>query len=378
MLSPNDTGQWTILDTTLRDGEQTPGVVFDLQDKLAIACLLDKTGIPEAEIGTPAMGEEEVRDMKTIAGQGFGFRTLSWCRANKDDLDMAFKTGTNGVHVSFPVSAMHLKAMGKNEGWVMKSMRELLPYARDHAEYITAGAQDASRTNPEFLAAFVHTALNIGVSRIRIADTVGILNPFSTFRLLESLLRQFPEANFEFHGHNDLGMATANSVAAYAAGAVCIDTTVNGLGERAGNTAMEEFIMAMKHSVGVPIPLNTIFFSELTEYVSKASGLPVPVNKPVTGPAVLCHESGIHTNLLLKNRETYQIISAASVGKKEQEFAYGKHSGFHACKDFLERASLFRSDDHCQLLANKIKQKAVLLRRNLTHSEILHILQTEC
>jgi homocitrate synthase NifV len=364
-----------ILDTTLRDGEQTPGVVFSLDDKLALAVLLDKAGIQEVEIGSPAMGNTEIADMREITGRGFGFKTLSWCRALKSDVDLAVKTGTDGIHISFPVSAIHLQSMGKSEKWVIRSLHELIPYANEKFEYVTVGMQDASRTDLRFLKECIHALLKYRVKRVRIADTVGILNPFSTFDMINNLHHDFSSAALEFHGHNDLGMATANSLAAYKGGADCINTTVNGLGERAGNTAMDEFVMAMQHSFGIRLPIRTELFNELASSAANASGIPVPVNKPVTGPGVFYHETGIHTNLLLKNRETYQIIPAASIGRKEDEFVFGKHSGVNAFRALLEKHNLYLPDNRCKELVNLIKIEAVRLKRSLTASELLAIVE---
>jgi homocitrate synthase NifV len=374
MLKPMNNFLPLILDTTLRDGEQTPGVVFNLKEKLVLASLLDKAGIQEAEIGFPAIGESEIEDMREITGMGLKLRTLSWCRALKKDIDLAAKTGTHGVHMSFPASAIHLQSMGKNEKWVIRSLHELIPYATDRFNTVTVGIQDASRTEIRFLKEFIHEIVGYKILRIRIADTVGILNPFNTYDLIRSLCHDFSTVNIEFHGHNDLGMATANSLAAYKAGAVCIDTTVNGLGERAGNTALEEFVMAIQHSLGIQLPIHTELFSELASTAAIASGIPVPVNKPVTGSGVYQHESGIHTNLILKNLESYQIIPAASVGRKEEEFVFGKHCGVHALKAFIHKNNLSVAEDRCEELAKQIKSEAVRLKRSLTKAELFELL----
>jgi len=169
------------IDTTLRDGEQSPGVVFSLAEKIRIAALLDGAHIPEIEIGTPAMGETEMNDIRTICEMGFGFKTLSWCRAAKDDIHSARLAGTNGVHISFPVSPILMKAMGKDPNWVFQQMEELIEFAYPMFDYVTIGAQDASRAEPDFLKKFVSAASAFGASRVRLADTVGLLNPITTF-----------------------------------------------------------------------------------------------------------------------------------------------------------------------------------------------------
>jgi homocitrate synthase NifV len=159
--------------------------------------------------------------------------------------------------------------MEKNTDWVLKSISDMVPWALDHAEYVTIGAQDASRADAWFLEAFLNALIQYKITRVRIADTVGILNPFSTYDLFRLLHQKFPDTCFEFHGHNDLGMATANALAACKGGATFIDTTVNGLGERAGNTSMEEFVMAMKLSMDVNLTIEPYCFAALSKYVSK-------------------------------------------------------------------------------------------------------------
>lgn len=366
-----------LLDTTLRDGEQQPGVVFNRDEKLSIVDLLDRAGIPEAEIGTPALGNDEIADMKAIAGHGFRLKTLAWCRALKEDVDSAEKTGSQGIHISIPVSSLHLNSMNKDETWALQQLHRIIPYARDRFGYITIGLQDASRADYRFLKELLFSLLIYNIHRIRIADTVGILNPFSTFKLISDLRNDFPDTVLEFHAHNDLGMATANSLAAFKAGAVCIDSTVNGLGERAGNTALEEFVMAMHFSAGVKIPFKTELISELVSLVSKASGIPVPVNKPVTGPGVISHETGIHTNLLLKDRSTYQIIPAAMLGRHEEEFVFGKHSGIHALKSFTEKRSIKMAENQYRLLITAIKAESARLKRSLTEPELISMISMQ-
>ncbi|HET7732268.1 MAG TPA: pyruvate carboxyltransferase, partial [Paludibacter sp.] len=298
------------IDTTLRDGEQSPGVVFSLSEKIRIAALLDGAGVPELEIGTPGMGETEVNEIRTIVDMGFGFKTLAWCRGTESDIRAAVMAGTNGAHISFPVSNLLMEVMGKNSQWVFKKMRELIDFALPLFDYVTIGAQDASRADKAFLKEFVCAAAAFGASRVRLADTVGILNPITTFDMVSSVRSVEKELPLEIHAHNDLGMATANTLAAYMAGANCLSTTVNGLGERAGNAAMEEVAMALELSAGIPSTLHTEKLSELSEYVAKVSKRTLSESKPITGSMVLTHESGIHTNCLLRDRNSYQLIPA--------------------------------------------------------------------
>jgi homocitrate synthase NifV len=358
------------IDTTLRDGEQSPGVVFSLAEKIRIAALLGAAGVPELEIGTPAMGDAEIQDIRTLCSMGFGFKTLAWCRATKHDIRCAKMAGTNGVHISFPVSDILLKAMGKDTVWVMTTLRELIDFALPMFDYVTIGAQDASRADKAFLREFVCAASAFGASRVRLADTVGTLNPISTFEMISSIRCVDKEIPLEIHAHNDLGMATANTLAAFMAGANCLSTTVNGLGERAGNAPMEEVAMALELSAGISSTLYTEGFAELSAYVAKVSNRPISASKPITGEMVLTHESGIHTSCLLKNRNTYQLISAASVGREEQEFLIGKHSGKSTLLHYLMEVNLPVADINCGILLDKVKEKAEQLKRALTKEEL--------
>lgn len=361
------------IDTTLRDGEQAPGVVFSLPEKMQIAAMLDEIGIPEIEAGTPAMGESEWQDIRHLCSMGFGFKTLSWCRALKSDVLAASRTGTTGIHLSFPVSEILLETLGKDRKWVLTQMRELIGMASTLFQYVTVGAQDAPRSERTFIKEFVCAASCFGASRVRLADTVGILHPANTFELIASVRDAEASIPLEIHAHNDLGMATANTLAAYIAGAECLSTTVNGLGERAGNAAMEEVAMALELSAGIPSLLDTTRFAAICDYVAEVSRRPIGVSKSITGSMVMTHESGIHTGCLLKNRNSYQPFDAERVGRKEQEFLIGKHSGRSTLLYMLAQEHLLVDEDCLLFLMTCVKDCAESLKRNLTKEEFLKL-----
>lgn len=344
-----------LIDTTLRDGEQAAGVVFSIDDKIIIAAGLDAALIPELEIGTPSMSQQEIEDIKTLCSIGFGFKTLAWCRATKSDLQKARESQTNGVHISFPVSPLLMQLMGKSPAWVIQQLFELTDYASSHFEYVTIGAQDASRADLSFLKEFVGVASAFGAARVRIADTVGLLNPLSTSTLIKQIIDSVCGSSLEFHAHNDLGMATANAVAAFQAGAESLSVTVNGLGERAGNAALEEVVMALEMSLGINTGIRTETFHTLCRSVAEASGRSIHPSKPICGSHVLMHESGIHAQCLLKDRSSYQLIPAKMTGRVEENFVLGKHSGRSAVAHSLDQLNLTYNEDILNRLTLGIK-----------------------
>jgi homocitrate synthase NifV len=362
-----------IIDTTLRDGEQAPGVVFSLGEKIEVARRLDEIGIPELEIGTPAIGKNEQKDIRCLLNQGFSFKATCWARANKSDLEAAMNCGAKRVNLSFPVSDVQLNAIGKSRDWVMNSIPEIMKQATDSFDFVAVGAQDASRADIHFLKEYISAVKYYGAKRVRIADTVGIMNPFSVKNLFEDISTAFPGFDFEFHGHNDLGMATANHVVALTSGASSVSLTVNGLGERAGNAALEELIFALKYSYGIDMNFDGKLLTELSSYVENISGRKLPLSKPVTGEMAFSHESGIHCRSLKENPLSYQPFNPEDIGK-ETVFVIGKHSGSAALTNFLTKQNIFLTNTETKDLVPKIKFLSTQLKRNLYLNEICNLL----
>jgi homocitrate synthase NifV len=359
-----------IIDSTLRDGEQAPGVSFTPEEKLRIARRLSALGVPELEAGTPAMGEEERRDLRRLIMLGLPCRLTAWCRALKEDLDFAEECGFKSVNISFPVSDRHMRVFGKNRSWVLGALRDRVAQARKMFDFTAVGAQDASRADGEFLVKFARAAQRFGADRIRLADTVGILSPEKVKQLVRRVHRAAPKLEIEFHGHNDLGLAVANTLAALEAGAESVSVTVNGLGERAGNAALEETVMALKVAMGVQCGIEMKGLASLSRMVAKASMRPLREDKPVVGGNAFRHETGIHGAALLDETASYEPFAPSLVGRSPSRLVAGAHSGSKTLAYLLGEAGVPSDIDSAKRLLPEVKRRARELKRCLTPQEL--------
>lgn len=365
--------QLWLIDSTLRDGEQAPGVVFSLAEKLSIASLLADIGIPELEVGIPAMGEQEVDQIRQLVRLNLSAKLICWCRANRQDLEQALKSGISRVHIAFPVSELQIKVLGKSHEWVFDQLRQQIAFARERFEYVSVGALDASRSDKHFLHLFAKSVAQSGANRLRIADTVGVLNPMQTWKLIEELLPLVPGVDLEFHGHNDLGMATANTLAAIDAGARCVSVTVNGLGERAGNAALAEVVMGSKLTLGRETGIDTTQLFQLSQLVAAASGRAVSKDKPVVGADVFRHESGIHGHGLLVDQRTFEPFSGQEVGRRGTEFVFGKHSGSAMIRNILEQQGIRLNNVEANEVLERVRSLASVNKQECTLDQIIEI-----
>lgn len=315
-----------LIDSTLRDGEQTPGVVFSLEEKIRIAGMLDDLGISEIEAGIPVRGLTAQSEIRCLLAQGLRADLSVWCRLRLEDLYAAANCGADRVNIGIPASDRLLSAMAKDRNWLENEIRRVLNFAGRHFDRVSVGIMDASRCPVDHLHPLVSDVLASGADRVRLADTVGVWTPAAVSRVFSDCMRIFKDVEFGFHGHNDLGMATANAFAAAEAGADWVDVTVNGLGDRAGNVALAELVMALSVSGTRRTGIETTQLAKVSERVAAVSGVRLSENRPVVGERIFDHEAGIHVHALYSDRLSFQPYCPEEVGRPHERMVAGSHS----------------------------------------------------
>ena len=367
--SEQPTERVLIFDTTLRDGEQSPGASMTLEDKKQVAALLDEMGVDIIEAGFAIASNGDFEAVREISKQTRNARVCSLARAAAKDIDRAFDALRDArqprIHTFISTSPVHRKHKLQMEAdEVLEAVRFSVSRARNLVEDVEWSPEDATRTEHDFLCRCVEAAITAGAATINIPDTVGYSEPEEFFRLIAMLRERVPnsdQAIFSVHCHNDLGLAVANSLAGVRAGARQVECTVNGLGERAGNAAMEELVMTLK-TRGDRFPyatgINAEKIAKASKLVSSVTSFPVQYNKAIVGRNAFAHESGIHQDGMLKHHQTYEIMTPESVGFTSSSLVMGKHSGRHAFRVKLQEMGYDMDDERLENVFRRFKELA--------------------
>ncbi|MHB1348093.1 MAG: homocitrate synthase/isopropylmalate synthase family protein [Candidatus Humimicrobiaceae bacterium] len=372
MIADNLNKNVNIIDSTLRSGEQTAGVVFSRNEKIRIARILDEIGVPELEVGVPSIAEAERDTIKEIIGLNLNSRIFGYGEADPKEIAYAAECGLKNMVITvFTSDDLIKEKYEKSKAALISRLKETIKELKSNNMNFIISAEDGTRADLELILQIIHLAKNKGALRVRICDSVGAFDPFKTFLRINTILStiDFP---LEVHTKNNFGMATANGLAAIRAGASSIMTAVNGLAEGTGNAALEEIVMALKFLENIDLGINTSRFRELSEYVAKASARAIPIWKAIVGTNVFAHESGIHTDGVLKNPKNYEAFEPSEVGLTRQ-IVVGKHSGSHTILHKFKEFGIDLTDSESNEILSLTRAMSVDLKRPLFDKELMYI-----
>jgi 2-isopropylmalate synthase len=386
-MTANKKDNVIIFDTTLRDGEQSPGATMNLEEKILIAKALDAMGVDVIEAGFAMASDGDLKAIQEVAKILKNAKICSLARARKADIERAAEAvkpaEKKRIHTFIATSPLHMEyKLQMSPEAVHQAVIDSVTFARQLVDDVEWSAEDATRTDPDFLCRVVEAAIKAGARTVNIPDTVGYTTPEEYFERIAMLKNRVPnidQAVISVHCHNDLGLAVANSLAAVKAGARQIECTINGLGERAGNAALEEIVMALRVRQDVmPYVTNiqTSHIARISRLVSTVTGFVVQKNKAIVGANAFAHESGIHQDGMLKNRQTYEIISPEMVGIQKSDLVLGKHSGRHALVKKLESLGVSLADGSLDTVFSRFKALADK-KKEVYDDDILTLLDAE-
>jgi 2-isopropylmalate synthase len=376
-----------IFDTTLRDGEQSPGVTLIPEEKLAIAKQLAKMKVNVIEAGFPISSDGDFNAVKMVAENVKGVEVAALARCRRGDIDRAWEAVRDAenprIHVFIASSPIHLEyKLQMTEDEVLNNAVEAVKYAAQYTDNIEFSAEDASRSDIDFLARLFEAVIEAGAAVINIPDTVGYSVPSEFGQMIKDVRKKTPnidQAEISVHCHNDLGLAVANSLAAVENGAAQVEVSVNGIGERAGNAALEEIVMALytrQDYYELDVTQDTTQISRLSKLVANSTGISLQANKAVVGANAFAHEAGIHQDGVIKERTTYEIMDAKTIGLDHNKLVLGKHSGRHALKDFLEKYDYELDDKSFESFFKRFKDLADK-KKNVSNADIIALLDNQ-
>ncbi len=373
-----------IFDTTLRDGEQSPGFSMNIEEKIRMAKQLEKLGVDIIEAGFPISSDGDFESVKAISGEITKSRVCGLCRVNFADIDRAWEAVRDArmpaIHTFIATSDLHLeKKLKKTREEVFDMAVAGVKRAKSYCDWVEFSAEDASRSDLGYLKSVVEAVIDAGAVVVNLPDTVGYAEPFEFYSFIKEVIESVPNSSkaiFSVHCHNDLGLGVANSIAAIKAGARQMECTVNGIGERAGNASLEEIVMILKTKRAIlgdfETGINTREIYNSSRLLTSITGLGVQVNKAIVGRNAFAHEAGIHQHGVLADKRTYEIMDAESIGLPENKLVLGKHSGKHALKSKLLEMGYELSDD--ELAMAFVKFKEIADKKKIVYDEDLEVI----
>ncbi len=370
-----DIGDIRLVDTTCRDGEQMPGISFTMEEKLEIGRRLELVGVEQLETFA-TYNESDMKCAKILRDQSTKMSIMGWNRMVKADIEDSIAHGVDAVSISTDTSEMALQHKLKiTKEQQLAKLADCVSFAKSKGVYVCFNAGDATRTSIDYLVEFAKAGKAAGGDRFRICDTIGVLTPASSKKLIHEVMSRV-DIDVEFHAHNDFGLAVANALSACEAAApfgqkLWVSTTVNGLGERAGNVSLEVLVMNLHSHYGIE-SYDTEHILPLCKHVEKASGLAIPLNHPIVGENMFTHKSGIHVDGVLKNPSLYEAFDPAKLGMT-RKIALGKHSGKASIKHKLEQLNLSATPDAAEEIRKEVSRVGEATKRNITDEEFLEI-----
>jgi len=363
-------------DTTLRDGEQTPGIAFSAAAKRRILNKLIDLGVRWIEIGIPAMGGQELEFIQSVVDRQDEAQLIVWHRGVREDVARSLDMGFRSVHIGLPTSQVHLAAsIKKDRGWLLETARSLIKYCKDRGAFVSISAEDLARTEVSFLQEYAGVVHEAGADRLRLSDTIGVLTPEEYGARVAAVHDSCP-IDLQCHAHNDFGFGTANVLAGLRAGARYFHVTVNGIGERAGMADFAQVVVALRLLYDRDLGIDMARVGELTALVAQATGHPVPPWQPIVGDNVFAHESGIHVNGMLRDTSTFEPFPPELVGG-QRKYVLGKHSGRALLTWVLESEGIEPREELLQDCLSTVRERSIDSGGSISPREFVQIYQDE-